>query len=426
MLKNTCITVATGVFCTAVMCSEISAAPHKFLGVGSCSSSNCHGAQSPRKSVNIPQNEYITWIKHDKHAQAWEVLTKADAQVIGKHLGIAKPEEDKQCLVCHSTWSAETASDWQKFRQDGVGCEACHGAAEEWLRAHTASDATHNHNLEMGLSELTPPEKRAKLCLTCHFGDGTREVTHRLIGAGHPRLSFELDTFSAIEPWHWEVDDDYKKRKGDYLPARFWLSGQVENARAAVIKLGDASRSRRGLLPELSNFYCYSCHHSLASDDWKRRDYGGHPGELRLNLSSLVVLSQALIGSNQASGKDLWELLNRLSTAYGAGESEHALAEIKAVVETKLPATQEEKFYTAEHMRGMLKALLDYAASRTHLQYEEAEQFSMAYSALILSLWPQKSPYKAELDRIYQSLANAKSFQAEDFIREVQTLAKRI
>ncbi|MGK0321912.1 MAG: hypothetical protein ACI9JP_004111, partial [Granulosicoccus sp.] len=34
------------------------------------------------------------------------------------------------------------------------------------------------------------------------------------MGAAHPRLSFELDLFTANQPAHYSVDADYMARKG--------------------------------------------------------------------------------------------------------------------------------------------------------------------------------------------------------------------
>ena len=59
------------------------------------------------------------------------------------------------------------------------------------------------------------PVARAQLCLSCHFGtEQNKFVTHRIMGAGHPRMSFELDTFTAIQPAHYIADKDYAERKG--------------------------------------------------------------------------------------------------------------------------------------------------------------------------------------------------------------------
>ena len=56
-------------------------------------------------------------------------------------------------------------------------------------------DATHAGNVARGLYPTSDPVAQARLCLSCHFGNRDKFVTHRMMGAGHPRMSFELETF---------------------------------------------------------------------------------------------------------------------------------------------------------------------------------------------------------------------------------------
>ena len=44
------------------------------LGVASCASSVCHGAMLERTSTTVLQNEYVTWTRHDHHADAYNTL----------------------------------------------------------------------------------------------------------------------------------------------------------------------------------------------------------------------------------------------------------------------------------------------------------------------------------------------------------------
>jgi light-regulated signal transduction histidine kinase (bacteriophytochrome) len=82
---------------------------------------------------------------------------------------------------------------------DGVACETCHGPAQRWISSHVQPNATHAQNLANGMYATADDVQRARLCLSCHFGTADKFVDHRMISAGHPRLSFELDTFSQIE-----------------------------------------------------------------------------------------------------------------------------------------------------------------------------------------------------------------------------------
>jgi hypothetical protein len=177
--------------------------PHKYMGIGSCSSSNCHGNVNPVVTGDVLQNEYVTWQKHDKHAHAFSVLGNEQSRTIANHLGIKSAQSEPLCLKCHSTYVPNAADRGEKFQQeDGVGCETCHGPASAWLSTHTSREATHQQNVEHGLADLVGLSRRTQLCLSCHHGNEEKTVDHRLIAAGHPRLTVELDTFESIMPRH--------------------------------------------------------------------------------------------------------------------------------------------------------------------------------------------------------------------------------
>src|SRR3546814_9920577 len=77
------------------------------------------------------------------------------------------------------------------------------------------------------------PVVRAGVCVDCHFGSaaGGQFVTHRIMAAGHPRISFELDLFSSLQAYHQE-DADYGWRKFGAANRRtdhvqMWAVGQA-------------------------------------------------------------------------------------------------------------------------------------------------------------------------------------------------------
>ena len=90
-------------------------------------------------------------------------------------------------------------------REDGVSCEACHGAAKIWLENHVGRE--YKDLLKEGMYDTVDLVKRAEKCVSCHVGDEgeRRNVDHELIAAGHPDLVFELDTFTSILPPHWRL-----------------------------------------------------------------------------------------------------------------------------------------------------------------------------------------------------------------------------
>lgn len=398
---------------------------NKFLGTGSCSSSNCHGSMSPRNSNEVLQNEYSTWQKKDKHAQAWTVLTNEQGQKIGRELGIAHPEKDPICLKCHATYVANAAQQGEKYRvEDGVTCESCHGAAEKWIDSHTGSRASHENNLSNGMTDIVDSGKRATMCIGCHYGSEDAFVTHRIMGSGHPRLTFELDTFGMIQPKHWEVDEDYKKRKGDYEPARAWLIGQTKMATRVMETLVSDKHSRDGAWPELVLFNCYTCHHSLSEAQWKSRDYKGRPGELRLNLSSLIILVRGLSVLDNGLAKKLEGEIENISDLFHKGDHKEKATALKALLNGPILEKVSKAQLSNATLKQLLVELSTFGAETPNLYYETAEQVAMGISAVTSQLSPKGDLHQSEIAQLYKSLGNPEDFKCEGFTSACQDLAR--
>lgn len=396
-----------------------------YMGAGSCASSNCHGSVSPRKATNVLQNEYVTWQKHDLHSQAWLVLGNEDSRRIAAHLGIKDAQQEPMCLVCHSTYKPDARRSANFQLEDGVSCEACHGPAENYLGPHTATDATHAKNVELGMSDIVPVEARASMCIDCHTGAADRAVTHRLIGAGHPRLSFELDTYSMLEPKHWVVDDDYRERKGDYQPVQAWLVGQGVVADEMLAMLQSPERSRDGMWPELSLMYCYTCHHSLAEEQWKDRTYGGRPGELRLNTASLIILREALAALDEAGAVALRDGIEAMHNQFRDGIKPAVVQNVRATVKETSGRLSKRSFSERE-MRTLLRRLSSFCAGTGALPYEVAEQVAMGMSSIQSALSADGSLFKREIDAVYAALKTPAEFRAADFTKSCGEFQARL
>jgi len=391
--------------------------PHQFKGVASCASSNCHGGVAPRNATAVLQNEYVTWSKHDKHSKAWQSLVTAEGKRIGAHLGISNPEREPWCLRCHSTFVADPLLVAPEFRaEDGVGCESCHGAAGGYLREHTSAKSTHQNNVALGLVDLSDLKVRANNCVTCHYGSENADVTHRLMGAGHPRMSFELDTYTALEPMHWRIDADYRERKENYSPARAWVAGQVALAHAMLNRYGVEKRSRVHSGPELTLLSCYSCHHSLTAKQWKVREYAGRPGELRLNTATFFVLQRTMAAFSQEQAQPLREALTNLEDKARAGDLASGAPALQAAVDQAQIYLSKQSFNTAQ-IRAVIRSLLQGGAARTLIQYEDADQITMAISSLLTELKGQGGAYKAQMKALYDALRHPSEFDAQVFIQ---------
>jgi hypothetical protein len=386
------------------------------MGTGSCSSSNCHGSVNPIKGSPVLQNEYYTWLKHDRHSKAYSVLTTEDAKKMARHLQIGDPSKAAQCLVCHTTYVPEKDRRGERYTvEDGVSCESCHGASEGWLASHSESTTTHARNIANGLTDTVSLHSRAKLCLSCHYGDDTKRVTHELYGAGHPRLRFELDTFGILQPKHWLVDDDYKTRKADYIPLKAWLVGQATQAESLIGMLRNPHNTQGGLLPELSLFDCFSCHHNLSQAQWKTRSYGGSPGKLQLNLTPLRLVHAALTKLDPGLAADLGTLISVLTDQFERNGGAQAIAQTSTLLRTRIQPYIAELLANATACSQVMQGLAQAGATTSGIKFEFAEQVGMGIQAALATSPELQTKHSSHLKQLFKTIESADSFEPKRF-----------
>jgi hypothetical protein len=410
------------------------AAPGKHLGAVTCASSLCHGSVSQWKDSRILQNEYVTWSRVDKHAtRAFQVLTNERSRRIAANLGLKQPaHEAKVCVDCHGH-APPAAQRGERFKVgDGIQCEACHGPSEGWIKAHVAPEASHAGNLERGLYPTSDPVALAKLCLSCHVGNADRFVTHRMMGAGHPRMSFELDTFAQTQPPHFIPDDDWQKRKGDWDPVRLWAIGQALAAREMVDVLLDPKRSRDGLFPELVVFDCHACHHPMSDLRWSPRT-GTSPGRIRLNDGHLLMLRQvARITLPRGEAQAFEERVASLHRAV-AGDGGEPLAEARALrsaIDALVPKLAARKFGALD-LRAMVGGIVADGTSGLYRDYAGAEQATMAAGSLLAWLrrtggLPDARAANTALDAVHETVKDDEKFRPERFRDALARLGRTV
>lgn len=276
----------------------------------------CHGG--PEAGNHAVHSFAATlWATRDPHARAFETLHDPRSRKMAALLGIGAAHRAPQCLACHSTQAACESPLPPEVLADGVSCGACHGDATRWLEAHTLPgwqglDAESRATL--GYRELADATARVRTCIPCHVGDGSREVNHDMIAAGHPRLAFEFAAYQRLWPRHWSPQGRAESR-ADFTE-RAWAVGQAETL-AAVARLLEV-RARRaiagegptdpsvvppgaGRWPEFAEFDCYSCHRALspervagAAADEFRNPAPGAPSWQPWSASAARLLAMAL------------------------------------------------------------------------------------------------------------------------------------
>jgi hypothetical protein len=254
-----------------------------FEGVASCAGSTCHGRAEGNGAV-VRQDEIATWQEPSSssgaHSRAYAVLAGRRGQQIAASLGLGSATSAPACLGCHST-NAPAGQRGAKFTvSDGVGCESCHGpSGGAWLAEHYALPATHSSNVAAGLTPLDNPKARANVCLDCHYGSSKpgQFVTHAMMAAGHPRVSFELDLFSALQQHH-NIDGDYTARKGTPNAVRFWAVGQAEAVRRASSLFAQPKFAFEGAFPQFYFYDCHSCHRTITDGSERKLTFETNPG----------------------------------------------------------------------------------------------------------------------------------------------------
>jgi len=380
----------------------------KHLGVGSCSNSTCHGSIQSWKKSNILQNEYITWTKEDNHSRkAYSVLTNKLSKRIVRNLGLKDPaHEAKICLDCHAD-NVPTDVRGERFDiADGVGCEACHGGSERWIESHTSSNTTHEENIKNGLYPTDDPVARATLCYSCHFGDSNKLVTHRIMGAGHPRIRFELDTFTATQPAHYEIDEDYRKRKPVFSGVKIWAIGQAIGMRTNLDLLMDPKRGRDGIFPELVLFDCHACHKSMDKASWRARSSTGlPPGVVRFNDANFIMLRHIVKVVDAGLGEKLRTETRALhrSVINGNAAVKRAAIAVRATTEKSIKKIAKHDFSNADIV-AILKSIIAEGLKGELRDYASAEQTMMAANNVVVVLDNTKAISEAQLNVLNKAL----------------------
>ncbi|MDH4048505.1 MAG: cytochrome c family protein [Gammaproteobacteria bacterium] len=392
-------------------------------GVATCAASQCHGSAVPRDGSNVFQNEYVTWTQNDPHSGAYQALNGELSLAIARRLGIGDPREADICLDCHAD-NVAAGRRGERFQiSDGVSCEACHGGAQKWLSTHyNAPAVSHADNVAAGLYPGDQVKARADLCLSCHLGTRDKFATHRIMAAGHPRLAFELDTFTELwrtagrQP-HYRVDADYRQRKAVNGHGYTWGAGLVADGRQRLALIMSPGFAGGAMFPELGLYDCHACHRSMKSVQWRRlpRQGGAGPGVPFINDSSfvmIVALARALDPDNAgAIESSLTELHLAGSNSVTAIQS--AAKDLDAGLRKLQSGLTEGSFRNRE--KDILAEILKSGARREFLDYESAEQAFMAVQMLVFEL--RNDQMQAEIDMLGDALQDDERYRPAQFAR---------
>jgi hypothetical protein len=289
-----------------------------WTGTLSCASASCHG-QDPETVPGITlggkalHQESTIWEEHDPHARAARILDTVQFRRILTR--VSGQDEDapfdsvvyRQCAACHDPAgiAAQDAAARQGVAEldlhaapRGVGCESCHGAAQDWLTSHFQGNFTAERRSATGMVDTRDLLTRGRVCAQCHVGDEQHDMNHDMIAAGHPPLRFELSSYhDLIKVKHWR---ETSRQQVQEFKFQLWLAGRWAVADASLGLLADRARRATaeafehrgdktdenaigqagdaladkatekltGIWPEFAEYDCFACHQRLraASD----------------------------------------------------------------------------------------------------------------------------------------------------------------
>ena len=393
------------------------------------------------------QNELSTWGDRysmaGRHSRAWKVLTEPRAEAIANRLGLGKAETAQACLGCHSDHVTVTLRGSPYYNvSDGVGCEACHGGSgkagdeEGWLTTHYGAATNHAMNVSRGLNALDEPKVRASVCLDCHFGSARpgQFVSHRMMSAGHPAVSFELDLFSELQR-HYDAPRrsadgtiDLSRGRQSVGAIKTWAVGQAMALERALTLYGSAA-GEDGAFPEFYFFDCQSCHRTISRDrnarpkfevnGWRNLPSGMPP----FNDENMILLSAA----SRTLDKGLAARFDIDARAFHAGLAKDRASAVAAARQLRattalLSSSLAAKPFTRDETTGILQAIVSEALAPRYSDYAGGAQAVMAIDTLVKGMIAsgqmEASRAKAlrpDIDRAYQAVDEPSKYDPATF-----------
>lgn len=419
------------------------------LGVASCAGSTCHGRMAGDGPV-VRQDEIARWqepsTQGGAHSRAFAVLSNARSQTIARNLGIADPTTSTRCIGCHSSASRSEGGTFRYQQTDGVNCETCHGSAGGWISSHYAGlldgPTQHRDNLRRGLRELEDPSVRANTCLNCHFGsrESGQFVTHEVMAAGHPRISFELDLFSTLQSHHNE-DADYLSRKGATDHVQLWAVGQAMALQRSLALFQDDDFGSRGVFPEFYFYDCHSCHRQIFDTDRAVRNGMANRGRPILsgmppyNDENMIMLSAAArVGAPAALAARFEDKVRAFHGAMAQGRpaAKAAARDLNTTIGELVAAFEGDNFGPGSAQR-MVREIASEAIRDRFTDYEGSVQAVMGVDTLLSAMVSSgqatvgsAATIRSDINRAYAAVRDPNAYRPREFQSALASAVRRI
>lgn len=407
-------------------------AAYRYTGVASCAGSTCHGRSEGNGAV-VRQDEIATWQAPGSvsgaHSRAHAVLSSFRGQQIARSLGWDNANR-AECTGCHASTAGAQEAGPRFLQSDGVGCESCHGPAASWIATHYEVGASHAANVANGMVALDQPQTRARVCLDCHYGSSKQGqfVTHAMMAAGHPRVTFELDLFSAFQQHH-DVDADYRQRKTAPGPVQLWAVGQAEAVARATDLFSRPNLAFDGMFPQFYFLDCHSCHRPITDGADRRLTFEVNPGrpitfgQPPFNDENIIMLDAVA----QALAPGRAEAFRTASRQFHAAMSEgrepaqQAAMALRAEA-SRLSDTMAQRTYGADDAFQVIAIIGSRTTNARFTDYAGSAQAVMAVDTLLNGLVTEgritvgaAASIRADINRAYQAVSSPTSYDPDRF-----------
>ena len=398
------------------------------MGVASCAGSTCHG-RSIGDGTPVSQNEILRWQEESSpsgaHSRAYRVIREPRGQAIIRRMGLNEDGVRSECLGCHSAPAAKRIN-------EGIDCETCHGGAGGWISTHYTVGASHARNVSQGMTDLTNPKARAGICLDCHLsGDGEGQfVAHRIMAAGHPRVSFEMDLFSTLQQ-HWTEDADYAQRKGKTNTMRNWAVGQAEAVKRSLTLFSQPGLAQDGVFPEFTFYDCHSCHRRIYDNQDGAITTASNPGRpIPAGMppyndeNMIMLLAAARVAAPDLAGQfDARSKAFHAAMAQGRGQAVQAAGALRQSADA-LSDRFAGTAFSREQTFAVMNTIASDAIAARFTDYEGAVQSVMAIDTLLNGLVNQgmvsdgaAKGLRSRINQAYAAVREPNGFQQAAFRR---------
>ena len=264
-------------------------------------------------------------------------------------------------------------------------------------------------------------------------------MNHRIMAAGHPRISFELDLFTTLQAHH-DEDADYVQRKGRSNGVRVWAVGQAMALERALALYSNPSLGTEGQFPEFYFFDCHSCHRRIFDEQQFSQTVADNPGRPipvgmpPFNDENMIMLSAAarIAAPGIAARFDADSRAFHAAIGRDRASAVAAAGKLRSSASTLAGAFQSTSFDRAQTF-SIIDLIASEAISPRYTDYEGSVQAVMAADTLLNALVNggqlpvgRVASIRSEINRAYAAVRDPNDYRPAEFRRALGSAVRTI